>query len=443
MQLIKKSRLKTILNLAVPIATVMFGYALMGLIDIAMVAPLGDAALASLGIGTTIFILFLSLSEGIGSGVQALVARRIGEEKPHLAGHDLNIGLLITCCLNIVLTVICYLLLPFLFSLVSQDPEVIEKGVLYLGARIPCLTLLGFNICFRAFWNGMGIPKWPLLALGIALTMNVIFNYLLILGNLGFPRLETMGAGLASALAVVCSATTNIILALKYARKNGFLKKLPNIERIQTLLRVSLPESANQFLIMLGVLVIYGIVALLGTKELAASNVLLNIFLIVHLPTMGFGIASLTLVGQALGRKDPQDAKKWGWEVAGVGTTGVIVFGVIMVSFPQAVLSIFISDQSTIDLALIPLQLIGLSAWIHAFGVIISFSLIGAGATKIVMICTFIFFWCLDLPLRWLVGVHLQYGLEAMFITPILVFSISSLYFALIWHRERWARIKI
>lgn len=441
--LIEKSRLKTILSLSVPIVATMFGYNLIGLIDIAMVGRLGDAALASMGIGNFIFILLLTLPLGIGSGVQALVARRIGEGNPHLTGHDLNIGLLIACSLSLVLMIICYSILPFLFPLVSQDPEVIEKGVLYLGARIPSLALIGAGICFRSFWNGISLPIWPLVVLGISLIMNVIFNYLLIFGNLGFPRLETMGAGLASTLAAVCGATTNFILGLKYARKNGFLQRLPDAERIRTLLRVSLPESANQFFIILGVLVFFAIVGLLGTKEMAASNVLINIFLIVHLPIMGFGIASLTLVSQALGRKESRDAKKWGWEVASIGTAGVIVFSIIVILFPQAVLSIFISDQSTINLALIPLQLLGLWIWIDVFGTIISFSLIGAGATKVVLICKFLFWWGLDLPLRWLVGVHLEYGLEGIFLIPFFVTTMGSSLFSLIWYRERWALIKI
>jgi Na+-driven multidrug efflux pump len=158
---------------------------------------------------------------------------------------------------------------------------------------------------------------------------------------------------------------------------------------------------------------------------------------------MGFGIASLTLVSQALGRKESRDAKKWGWEVASIGTAGVIVFSIIVILFPQAVLSIFISDQSTINLALIPLQLLGLWIWIDVFGTIISFSLIGAGATKVVLICKFLFWWGLDLPLRWLVGVHLGYGLEGIFLIPFFVTTMGSSLFSLIWYRERWALIKI
>lgn len=101
--LIEKSRLKTILSLSVPIVATMFGYNLIGLIDLAMVGRLGDAALAGMGIGNFIFILLLTLPLGIASGVQVLVARRIGEGNPHLTGHDLNI--VFGCTIIIFLTI--------------------------------------------------------------------------------------------------------------------------------------------------------------------------------------------------------------------------------------------------------------------------------------------------------------------------------------------------
>ena len=94
--LIEKSRLKTIVGLSLPIVGGMLAQNIMSLIDTAMIGRLGDAALASVGVGTFLFLLIMSLAMGVSAGVQALVARRIGEGNPDLTGHDLNAGILIS-----------------------------------------------------------------------------------------------------------------------------------------------------------------------------------------------------------------------------------------------------------------------------------------------------------------------------------------------------------
>lgn len=431
------------MGLSFPIVGGMLAQNLMSLIDTAMVGRLGNAALASVGVGNFLFLLIISAILGVSAGVQALVGRRIGEGNSHLTGYDLNAGILISSIVGLLLAIIGYLILPFLYSLVTQDQAVIERGLAYLRPRIPSMILIGANVSFRAYWNGISKPKWSLLSLLIAMVVNIFCNYLLIFGNLGFPRLETAGAGLATTFAVFFGALTHVILGLKYARKNGFLQGLPDKQRIQTLINVSFPESIRNFLMFLGLVVFFTIVGLLGTSELAAFNVILNIMLVALLPAMGIGTAALTLVSQALGRKEPDDAKKWGWEVAGVGAGALILFALCVVPFPEKIAGLFISDTSTIRLAVPALRIVGMFMWIEAFGIIISFSLLGAGATKVVMSCSLLIQWGLSLPLNWFFGVHLGYGLFGMFLNGFFLVILRTSIFSFIWHKEHWASIKI
>lgn len=440
---IEKSRLKKILGLSLPIVGGMLSQNLMSLIDTAMVGRLGNAALASVGIGNFIFLLLISFLLGISAGVQALVARRIGEGKAHLTGYDLNAGILISTIVGLVLALLGYMILPFLYSLVNQDPVVTEKGLAYLRPRIPTIILIGTNVSFRAYWNGISLPKWTLLSLLVTMVVNIFCNYLLIFGNLGFPRLETAGAGLATTFAVFFGMLTNITLGLKYARKNGFLQGLPDKQRMQTLIKVSLPESMRSFLMFLGFVVFFTIVGLLGTEELAAFNVVLNIMLVAVLPAMGIGTAALTLVSQALGANDPTDAKRWGWEVARVGAGALLFFALCVVPFPETIIGFFIPEPNTVNIGAGPLRLIGLFMFIDAFGMILSFSLLGAGATRIVMIVAFLVQWGLSLPLNWFFGIYLGYGLFGMFANIFFVVVLRASIFAYIWHRGRWSLIKI
>ena len=440
---IEKSRLKKIIGLSLPIVGGMLAQNLMSLIDTAMVGRLGNAALASVGIGNFVFLLLISFLLGISAGVQALVARRIGEGNAHLTGYDLNAGILISSIVGLVLAIVGYMILPFLYSLVTQDPVVIEKGIAYLRPRIPTMILIGTNVSFRAYWNGISLPRWTLLSLLVTMAVNIFSNYLLIFGNLGFPRLETAGAGLATTIAVLAGFATHIVLGLKYARKNGFLHGLPDKQRLQKLIEVSLPESMRSFFMFLGFVVFFIIVGLLGTEELAAFNVVLNIMLVAVLPAMGIGSAALTLVSQALGANDAADAKRWGWEVARVGSGALLFFALCVVPFPEIIIGFFIPESSTINIGAGPLRMIGLFMFIDAFGMILSFSLLGAGATRIVLIVAIIIQWGLSLPLNWFFGVYLGYGLAGMFANIFLTVVLRTSIFIYIWHRGRWSRIKI
>lgn len=441
--LIEKSRLIQILNLSLPIVGGMMAQNLMGLIDTAMVGRLGDTALASLGVGHFLFLLPFSVLLGLSAGVQAMVARRIGEGHPHLTGLALNAGLLIATLLAILLCLLAYGTLPFLYTLITQDRETIRQGIPYLHTRIPTVLFIGANLVFGAYWNGISRPKLAMMTLALQLCFNVLFNYLLIFGHWGFPRLEAAGAGLGTTLATAVATLIHLALGLKYARNNGFLQGLPQKERIQALLRVAMPASVQQFFHFLGFILLVFIVGQLGTQKLAAYNVLINLMLIAILPSNGMGIASATLVGQALGRKEFQEAQQWGWEVARVSGGILILFGCFVILFPETILRLFIVETDTLALATFPLRLLGGCLWLESFGRVLHFSLTGAGATKVVLWITLLLQWCIRLPLHWFIGIHLGYGLDGIYLNNFFLFSGNALIFSLIWQRGHWAQTKI
>ncbi len=439
----EKSRLKTILRLSLPITASLFGSSLMGIVDIAMVGRLGNVAMASIGIGNALFMLLFTVAMGLGAGVQAMVARRIGEGNTHLAGYDLNAGVLIGGILGLSLMILGYLILPFVFPLMNQDPQVVQQGIAYLRARLPQVLFWSLNLGFRSYWNGTSMSEFVLLTTIIKLPVNIALNFLLIFGNLGFPRLEVTGAGLATALTTVFTLTTHFILGLKYAQPNGFLRGLPERERIQTMIRVSIPVSVSQIFGMLASVAVFIIAGLLGTEEVAIFNVISNIVVTLIIIASGLGTAVMTLVGQALGRRDINDAKKWGWEVATVGFGTLSVLGVCLVLFPHAILAVFIIDAGTVTLATVPLQISGLYVSVLGASHIIGAALVGAGATKVVMTISLLTQWCFTLPLQWLVGVYFGYGLTGIYLTSLILTISSALVISFIWHKERWALIEI
>lgn len=415
---------------------------LMTFVDTLMVGQLGDAALGGVGIGGQLFFLLLAVALGLTAGVQAMVARRVGEERLDLTGKVLNAGILLALVAGSFLVTIGYVLTPLIFGLINNDPLVVDQGLAYLSMRLPSLLLMGFTLTFRSYWVGVSLAKWSMVSIITLSLANILFNYMLIFGNFGAPRMEVAGAGLGSTLAVLVGLLVNVGFALKFAVKNGFLQGLPERKHISTILKVAYPESLRQMLFSVGVVALYVLVGQIGTKELAAFHVVISICLIAYMPHIGIGGAATTLVGEALGRKDVGDAKVWGWQVSIVGLIVLATMGLAIALFPQVILGIFFVDQSTLSIAIIPLQLAVFAHVLDGYGKILAGALIGAGDTKAAMRLTILPQYLILLPLL-TISVFLGYGLSAAMAIFLGSTVISALLFAYVWQRERWSGIEV
>lgn len=436
-------RLKTVLFLAAPILATMITQNMMGLIDIAMIGRLGDSAQAALGVGSTLFFLLMALVIGVSAGVQTVVARRIGEGKEATVAMLLNAGICLAVGIALVSLVIGYLVFPLLFPLINSEPVVIDYGLRYLRALLPCIIFAGFGMAFGGYWTGIGKPKYNLYAILVQLACNVLFNYALIFGHFGMPRLETAGAGIGTTLAACVGVLVQFSFALRFARERGFLKGLPPRSEIRALCRMSIPTSIQQFLVFLGILVFIRIVGLIGVRELAVFTVVTNILMTLLLFANGLGIASTTLVGNAMGRKRFDNAKQWGWEISILAGIILVVFGSFAFVFAEPILQGFIKEPATIAAGIVPFRIIIMSAWVECMGRVLGFSLVGAGAAATVLKITFINQWILRLPLYWLIGVHWEKGLVGIFFTASVMYILQTGIFVKIWQKDKWAQIKL
>src|SRR5690606_32613901 len=130
-----------------------------------------------------------------------------------------------------------------------------------------------------------------------------------------------------------------------------------------------------------------------ATSEVAAANVVINVTLVALLPGLGLGIASASLVGQALGRRDPEDARRWAWDVVRVAAVVMSLLGLPMLALPDLVLAPFLHDPDTLALARGPLRLVGAMIVVDSVGMVLGNSLMGAGATRTVMVVSVLTQW--------------------------------------------------
>jgi putative MATE family efflux protein len=444
--LVPQERVRRILNLALPVIAGMVSQNVLNLVDTAMVSRLdhSDAALAAVGYGGFILFVAQSIILGLSTGVLAMAARRKGEGRPGETAWFLNAALLIIAVAAPAISVLVFFLIPRVYPLINDDPAVMALGIPYLQMRAAGIIFVAMNFSFRGYWNAIDMTRLYMFTLILMHSMNIFLNWVFIFGNLGAPAMGVQGAGLASVCALCFGSSLYFLFGMRWAREFGFLKRLPPREDILRLVRISLPSGVHQIFFSAGWLGLFWIIGQVGTAEVAAGNVLVNVMLVAWLPGMGLGLAASTLVGQALGRRDTEEAARWGWDVVKIAAVGLTVAGLPMVLVPAQLLSaIYTLDPRTLELALWPLRLIGLSMIFEAVGTILQNALLGAGDSRRVMKIAIVGQWGVFMPLAYLVGPVLGLGLSGIWACQILYRIAQAGVFGLLWVRRDWARLAI
>jgi multidrug resistance protein, MATE family len=438
-----KDRLQRILLLCLPILGGMLSQTIMNLVDAAMVGTLGDAALAAVGLGGFANFMFMAVLLGLSVGVQATAARRKGEGRLDETAVPLNGGLLMLLLVAPPLSALLYWATPVVYPHLNSDPEVIAQGVPYLQARVLAILFMGANFAFRGYWNAVDLPRLYMGTLVVMHITNIVLNWVLIFGNLGAPALGTLGAGIASAVSTLVGCVSYMWLGFRHARGAGFMQRVPAREDFVALFRLSLPSGVQQMFYSTGFVVLFWILGQVGTREMAGATVILNLTMVALLPGLGFGLAASTLVGQALGRGQPADASRWGWEVARVSIVSLAVLGLPGAIWPELLLGLFIHDAETMAVASFPMRLVGIGMAIEGLGLVMMHCLLGAGDTRRVLAVVVLAQWGLFLPLAYIAGPVLGFGLVVIWSMQVGYRAVMAVVFTRLWVRGDWSRIHV
>jgi len=441
--LLNKARSKQAFSLSLPILGGMMSQNILNLVDMIMVGVLGSLSLAAVGISSFINFMVVAFFIGLATGVQSIAARRVGEDKIHQAATPLNGTLLFIFITAIPLSIFLVYQAESILDIFSDDAALIKEGTPYLQARMAGMVFIGINFCFRGFWSAIHKNQFYLRTLLIMHAINIFLNYTLIFGNFGAPELGVMGAGLGTTVSLAGGSVMYAVLAWKYCKETGFAQHLPSLKTFASILKVSIPSGIQQLLFATGFTILYWIVGLVGTLELAAVNVITNVTLVAILPCLAFGISTNTLVSQAIGRGDIDDAYRWGWDIAKLTSLLILFIAIPMLVFTDGILGLFLHEQAVVEIARTPLRLVGLAIALDAIGIVMMHALQGAGATKVTMYISAGAQWLLFLPIAYWIGPVLGYGLTAIWIGQTSYRVAQGLIFVILWQRKNWQHIKI
>jgi multidrug resistance protein, MATE family len=436
-------RVRTVSALAFPAGVALSLTTIMSLIDLAMVGRLGPHAIAAVGLAVFSNTFVLAFVTGIAPAVQGLVARRRGEGSTEPNCLPLNAGLLTALFVGAPLTVLCYVFTPFLFSVISSDPEVTRVGVPFLKTLYLGVIAVGMHSAFRGFWYGMEKPKLYMAIVLLMCCLNIVGNYILIFGKFGAPALGATGAAISTVVSLYVNAIINFALVYFLFRKDGFLSARPKRSLLARVFKMGLPATMQEFFFSAGYITFFWMVGQVGTADLAAANVLVRITMALILLATSLATASATLVSKTVGEGDVAGAAQWGWDTGKLGVIGISLLGLPLFLFPELFLSIFLSDPRTISIAVIPLRLVAATTGVGSLIYIFAYTLYSVGDGKRVVMVSFSTQWLFFLPGVWIVGPYLGFGLTQIWLVHMVYGALATTLITAIWAGGRWKKIKI
>lgn len=435
---------KQILKLSLPAIAGLSTQMILSLVDTAFVGRLenADYALAAMGLGVLATWALVSFFSSLATGTHVMVARRYGSKDYDGCGMVLNNSLIVCFIIGIIVAVFALTAAHPFAQFFAADQKVGQYAGEFIFYRFLGLPFFLITVSYRGFFFGIGKTKIFMFSAIMVNILNIIFNYTLIYGAFGFPKMGVAGSGLGSSLATVCDAMFYFIMTLRpsYRTKYNYFKGLKlNLSIIREIYKISLPVSFQNVFILVGFLSFIAIAGLLGIKEQAASQGIFTTLFMSFLPCFGFGIAAQTLVGNSIGAGKKKLAMIYGFETAKIATYYTFSLGLVFMIFPEHVLSIITTDHTIIEVAKNGLRIAGFAQIFYATGVVLSNGLQSAGDTLYVMVAEGSTNLLLFVPLAYLIGKVLGFGFTGAWAAlPLYIISYS----AVIYWKFRYGRWK-
>lgn len=287
-------------RIALPASVGFFFNTMFNFADTYCAGILGTEALAALSLSFPVFFILLSAGSGLSQGTTALMANAIGSKKPELARHLFAQSLVFATVAGVVLSVVGWLVAPWLFRLLGAEGSYLKLSLDYMNVVLLGGTFFILQMALNAALNAQGDTKVYRNFLIIGFFANCVLNPVLMLGWLGLPAMGVAGL----ALATVIVQLGGCVMLWRGVRRRELCREMPaelfkpDLTLVRQIIAQAGPAALNMLTVALGIFVITWFVKHFGKEAVAAYGIATRIEQVVLLPTIGLNFAVLSLVGQ-------------------------------------------------------------------------------------------------------------------------------------------------
>lgn len=388
---------------------------MMGVVDAIMVGRFSPEALAATAIGNFYFFVVAVFGLGVLLVLDPLIAQAMGAKDEKAIALAVQRGLLLAVVMSLILG---SLLLPaeYVLRALRQPEELVPLAATYVLICIPSFLPFNAFLVFRQLLQAMGLTRAIVVTIVLCNLANVLLNWLLIFGNLGFPRLGVAGAALATAISRTLLVVILVALSWRTLRRyvRPVRREVFELAPLMRMLRLGLPIGAQQGLEVAyfgGLIILMG---LLGTISIAAHQAAINLASLTFMVPVGVGSATAVFVGRAVGARDEPAVRRYA--IAGLvcGVGFMCVSAAVFLLFPHALAGLYSRDAEVVALAAGLIPIAGLFQVFDGTQVVSSGILRGIGDTRFPMLASALGFWLVGLPSSLLLGFSARLGAEGL-----------------------------
>jgi MATE family multidrug resistance protein len=404
-------------RLSVPIIIGHLGHMMMAVTDNVMVGRIGSVSLAAAGLSNVLFFLVLVMGLGISVAITPLVAQAHGAGGKRECGLVLRQGLLVCLAAGVVLFLIT---LVFVESLDYLD----QPGAVVASAKV-YMRILGFSIfpmmvfqAYKQFAEGLSVTTSAMVITLLANLVNVFVNWVCIFGHLGAPAMGLAGAGVGTLLSRIFMAAAMVMVVVRspYLRSfDPFFSRF-HIHKpmMKSLIKLGIPAGFQyvfEVSCFAGASVLIGWI---GTNELAAHQIALNLSSISYMFSLGISAAATVRVGTALGRKDIRNTRMAGISAIALICLFMAFFATVFIMFRDSLPGFYISETDVIVIASQILVVAGVFQISDGVQAVSAGMLRGAMDVNVPTVITFAAYWVVGIPVGYVLGIRMGFGVTGV-----------------------------
>ena len=427
-------------RLAAPVIMGMLGHTFVGLVDNLMVGQLGAAELAAVSLGNSFFFVAMSIGIGFSTAITPLVAEADSEHNFAKGKSAFKHGFVLCSILAIVLFALILLAKPLMYMM-NQPQEVVVLALPYLDIIAISLVPLIIFQALKQFSDGMSLTKFPMYATIIANVINVFFNYVLIFGVWGFPKMGVVGAGIGTLIARFVMIMLMWYFLNRLEKTKAYVKDLKLFVLEHSMLKkinsLGLPSALQMFFEVGLFTAAIWLSGTLGKNPQAANQIALNLSSMTFMIATGLSVTAMIRVGNQKGLKRPVELRRIATSIFIMGLALAILFALIFLIFNNVLPTFYLDlndlthiadNQNVVEIASSLLIIAALFQISDSTQVVFLGALRGLQDVKIPTLITFFAYWIIGFPVSYFLGDASKYGSSGIWIGLLAGLTASSIF---------------
>lgn len=397
---------RSFLTIGIPLMIQQLISSSLNFIDNLMIGRLGTEFIAAVGFANSVYRILDLFLFGLCSGMGVFIAQYFGKKNFEMIRRILGKLVLAGITLSLIFSIITFIGAEKIIGIFTKEPQVLAIGVSYIKRALFSYTFYAISFSVGFCLRAMGLTRIPMISASIGVTANTFFNYCLIYGNFGFPRLEERGAAIATVMARMLELSTILFIVYKKDfNLKGNLQSYLNLPKalMKEIIKISTPVFLTEMLWILGVVSLSVAYSKLGTTQAACVQIADIITAISSVLFMGISNSASVIIGHTIGKGDKNKVIAYSRKILQIAFGMAIVSLTLVQGLTNTIVSLYHLPPETHIMAVRTMRTVGMFVFLKMINWTLLIGLFRAGGDTKVAFCLDIFpLWFYAVPVAFI-----------------------------------------